>query len=144
MSLWSLHLPLPAQIWVPLGLAALAPVLAAVLLRFSRGRHGGIAVVLALRNSMLLGAGFATLAIVATFAELRSGLTELYQRRIGDVRGLAQTISESPLGVSGTDALLGMNLFRAKDSGARFVALSVDGCQHMCLLSASAEEFDVH
>jgi diguanylate cyclase (GGDEF)-like protein/PAS domain S-box-containing protein len=143
MSLWSLHLPLPAQLWVPLGLATLAPLVrAAILLRLSRERRGGIALVLALRNAMLLGVGFATLAIVATMAELRSGLTELHERRVGDVRGLAQSIAHAPLGATRTEAVARMNLFRRTDAGASFVALSVDACQHMCVVSASADEFD--
>ena len=145
MSPWSLHLPLPAQLWVPLGLATLAPlVLAAVLLRLSRERRGGIALVLALRNAMLLGVGFATLTFVATLAELRSGLAEQHERRVSDVRGLAQAIARGPLGETGTEAIPRMNLFRRRDAGASFVALSVDGCQHMCVVSASADEFDAN
>src|SRR5512133_3540867 len=76
MNLWWLRLTLPSQTWLPLGLAALAPlVLIAVLVPLSRKRGRGIATVFALRTVVVLGFGFATLATVATMAVVRTGLT---------------------------------------------------------------------
>jgi len=144
MSLWSLRLLLPAQAWLPLGLATLAPLaLAAVMLLQSRRRSRGIALVLALRSAVLLGFGFACLATVATVAVVRTGLNELRQRRLGDVRNLRQAIERSPIGASGGEALLQLGLMRAKDTSVRFVAIGVDNCRASCLISAHENEFDV-
>jgi len=143
MSLWSLRLTLPTETWLPLGLATLAPLaLAAVMLLLSRRRSRGIALVLALRSAVLLGFGFAALATVATFAVVRTGLAELKQRRLADVRSLAQTIERSPIGAAGGEALLQLGLIRAKDPTVRFAALGVDNCRASCLISAPDNEFD--
>jgi diguanylate cyclase (GGDEF)-like protein/PAS domain S-box-containing protein len=91
---------------------------------------------------VLLGVGFACLATVATVAVVRTGLTELRQRRLADVRSLGQTIEKSPLGAAGGEALLQLGLIRAKDPSVRFTAIGVDGCQASCLISAPEEEFD--
>jgi diguanylate cyclase (GGDEF)-like protein/PAS domain S-box-containing protein len=143
MNLWSLRPSLPAQTWLPLGLATLAPLaLAAVMLLLSRRKSRGIALVLAIRSAVLLGFGFAALATVATVAVVRTGLTELRQRRLADVRSLAQTIEKSPLGATGGEALLQLGLIRAKDPSVRFAAVGVDNCRSSCLISAPDEDFD--
>ena len=143
MSLWSLRLTLPAQTWLPLGLATLAPLaLAAVMLLLSRRRSRGIALVLALRSAVLLGVGFACLATVATFAVVRTGLNELRQRRLADIKTLGQTIERSPIGAAGGEALLELRLIRAKDPTVRFAAIGVDNCRSSCLISAPEKEFD--
>src|SRR4051812_49086083 len=136
MSLWSLRLSLPGQTWLPLGLATLAPlVLAAVLLPLSRRRDRGIALVLALRSAVLLGFGFAILATVATIAVVRTGLTELRQRRLADVRALVQALEQSPIGPVGGEALLQLGLFRARDASVRFAVIGADACRTSCLVS---------
>jgi diguanylate cyclase (GGDEF)-like protein/PAS domain S-box-containing protein len=121
----------------------LAPLaLAAVMLLLSRRGNRGIALVLALRSAVLLGIGFASLATVATVAVVRTGLTELRQRRITDVRSLGQTIDRSPLGAAGGEALLQLGLIRAKDPSVRFAAIGVDNCRASCLISAPDNEVD--
>ena len=143
MNLWSLRLSLPVQTWLPLGLATLAPLaLAAVMLLLSRRQTRGIALVLAIRSAVLLGFGFASLATVATVAVVRTGLNELRQRRLADVRSLGQTIEKSPLGAAGGEALLQLGLIRAKDPSVRFAAIGVDNCRASCLISESEDEFD--
>ena len=143
MNLWPLRTSLPAQAWLPLGLATLAPIaLTAVMLLLSRRRTRGIALVLAIRSAVFLGFGFAALATVATVAVVRTGLTELRQRRLADVRSLGQTIEKSPLGAAGGEALLQLGLIRAKDPSVRFAAVGVDNCRASCLISASDDEFD--
>lgn len=143
MNLWSLRLSLPAQTWLPLGLAALAPLaLAAVMLLLSRRRTRGIALVLTIRSAVVLGFGFATLATVATVAVVRTGLNELRQRRVADVRSLGHTIEKSPIGAAGGEALLQLGLIRAKDPSVRFAAIGIDDCRASCLISASDDEFE--
>jgi len=143
MNLWSLRLSLPAQTWLPLGLATLAPLaLAAVMLLLPRRQSRGIALVLALRSAVLLGVGFASLATVATVAVVRTGLSELRQRRVADVRSLGQVIEKSPIGAAGGEALLQLGLIRAKDPSIRFAAIGVDNCRASCLISAPDNEFD--
>jgi diguanylate cyclase (GGDEF)-like protein/PAS domain S-box-containing protein len=143
MNLWSLRLSLPAQTWLPLGLATLAPIaLAALMLFQSRRRSRGIALVLALRSAVLLGVGFASLATVATVAVVRTGLNELRQRRIADIKSLGQTIEKSPIGATGGETLLQLGLIRAKDPTVRFAAIGVDNCRSSCLISSPDNEFD--
>src|SRR5438105_15131610 len=83
MRPWLAQLALPVHAWLPLGLAALAPLLlAAVIVPLSRRRGRGIATALALRTVLVLAVGFATLAAVATVAVVRTGLRELHQRHV--------------------------------------------------------------
>jgi diguanylate cyclase (GGDEF)-like protein len=131
------QLPLPLQTWIPLGLAALAPlVLLAVVAPLSRRRARGIATVLALRTVVLLSFGFAALAAVATISVVRTGLRELRERHIPAVRTLARELEQMPLGLSGPNAPLGLALFRAKYPTVRFVAVGPAGCLAECLVSS--------
>jgi len=143
MNPWSLSLLLPSQTWLPLGLAVLVPLLLmAVLLPLSRRRGRGLATVFALRTVVLLGFGFASVAIVATVAVVRTGLTELHRRRMGDVRMLGQAIGNSPLGLTGAEGMLQINLFRAKDPSVGFVAVGQEGCLAVCVIAAPEAGMD--
>ena len=143
MSLWSLRLSLSGATWLPLGLAALAPlVFVAVLLLLSRRRGRGIATLFALRSVVLLGFGFLALTTVATIAVVRTGLTELHHRRVSDVGALARDIERSPMGPAGREASLRVSDFREKDPSVGFVAVGVDACRSLCLVTAPDTGFD--
>ena len=128
---------LPPGSWLPLALAAVAPLVLLVLAGVSRRRARGIATVLALRTIVLLGVGFAVLAGIATVFVFNTGLSELHQRHEADVRALARDVAASPLGLAGADAQLRLALFRAKDASIGFVAAGSDDCRATCILTAS-------
>lgn len=143
MSLWLMHLALPVQIWLPFGLALLAPLfIVAVALPISRRRLQGIATVLALRTVGLLALGFVILAALATFAVVHTGLRELSARHLRDVDALAESLGQDPLGLGAGDARLRMELFRATDADIAIVAASSDACSSSCLLVAGNGSFD--
>src|SRR5256885_1121548 len=121
MKLSSAQLGLPVHAWVPLGLAALAPlVFVAVIVPLSRRRGRGIATVLALRTVVVLGFGFAILAMVASVSVVRTGLSELAQRHVADLHSLAEDVERNPLGLAGGDAQLRLTLLRGKDPSFGF------------------------
>ena len=137
------QLPLPPQAWVPLGLAALAPlVLLAVIAPLSKRRARGIATVLALRTVVLLSLGFAVLAAVATVSVVQTGLRELRERHAPAVRTLANQLAQMPLGLAGANAQLGLTLFRAKFPTVRFVAVGTDRCQAECVITGDDKTAD--
>jgi len=142
MGNWSTQLALPSQAWLPLGLGALAPLLLAGVIAVSRGRRRGIATVLALRTVLVLGFGFAVLAAVATLAVVNTGLSELRERHLPDLRALGETLERSPLGPVSGDAVLRLALFRAKDPSVGFVAAGTNACRASCVVSASETSFD--
>jgi diguanylate cyclase (GGDEF)-like protein/PAS domain S-box-containing protein len=144
MRLWSAQLALPVHAWLPLGLAALAPlVLVAVIVPVSRRRGRGIATVLALRTVVVLAIGFAMLATIASIAVVHTGLGELAKRHTQEVRTLADVVERNPLGLSGGDAQFRLTLVRAKDPNFGFVAAGTDGCRSICLLAFAEREVDV-
>ena len=136
MPLFS-RLPLSPHTWLPLGFAALAPLLIlAVSTALSQRKARGIATVLALRTVVLLSLGFAVLAAVATVSVLQTGLRELHERNASAVRTLARELEQMPLGLFGPNAPLGLNLFRAKYPTVRFVAVGPDQCRAECLIDS--------
>ncbi len=143
MRLWPAQLALPVHAWLPLGLAALAPLLlVAVIVPLSRRRGRGIATVLALRTVVVLAIGFATLATVASVAVVHTGLGELTKRHTADVRSLAGEVERTALGLAAGDAQLRLTLLRAKDPNVGFVAAGTDGCRSICLLSFDERTVD--
>ena len=143
MNLWLMHLALPVQAWLPLGLAILAPlVVVAVVLPLSRRRSRGIATVLAMRTVALLAVGFAILATVATVAVVHTGLRELAERHSSDVRSLADALERNPFGLGAADTQLRLALFRTKDPDIAFVAAGTDGCRATCVLAVGDPRFD--
>jgi diguanylate cyclase (GGDEF)-like protein/PAS domain S-box-containing protein len=136
-----IQLPLPAQTWLPLGLAALAPlILLAISTPLSRRRARGIATVLALRTVVVLSLGFAFLAAVATISVVHTGLRELRERHSSPVRTLARELEQMPLGLAGANAPIGLALFRAKYPTVSFVAVGTDGCVSECLISSADKQ----
>lgn len=143
MRSWPAELALPVHAWLPLGLAALAPlVLVAVIAPILRYRGRGIATVLALRTVVVLAIGFATLATVASVAVVQTGLGDLTKRHISDVRALADAVERTPLGLAAGDAQLRLTLVRAKEPSFGFVAAGTDGCRSICLLSFAERDVD--
>jgi diguanylate cyclase (GGDEF)-like protein/PAS domain S-box-containing protein len=143
MRVWPPELALPVHPWLPLGLAALAPlVLVTVVLPLSRRRGRGIATVLALRTVIVVSAGFALLAMVASGALVHTGIGDLYKRHIADARALADGIERSPLGLSAGDARLRLMLLRQKEPAFGFVVAGADGCRATCLLAFDEREID--
>ncbi|MGH7617974.1 MAG: diguanylate cyclase domain-containing protein [Gemmatimonadaceae bacterium] len=143
MRLWSAELALPVHAWLPLGLAALAPlVLVAVIVPVSRRRGRGIATVLALRTVVVLAIGFAMLAAVASVAVVQTGLGDLTKRHSADVRGLAAELERSPLGLAAGDAQLRLTLLRAKDPNFAFAVAGTDGCRSLCVMSFAERAID--
>jgi diguanylate cyclase (GGDEF)-like protein len=143
MNLWLMHLALPVQAWLPLGLALLAPLLVvAVALPLSRRRSRGIATVLALRTVTLLAVGFAVLATVATVAVVHTGLRELAGRHAADVRSLADALERKPFGLGAADTQLRLALFQTKDPDIAFVVAGTDGCRTTCVLSVTDPRID--
>jgi diguanylate cyclase (GGDEF)-like protein len=135
-------LPLTSA-WLPLGLAALAPlvVVTLVLLLSRRGRRG-VATVIALRTVLVLAFGFVTLTTVATIAVVQTGLRELRQRHLTDVQTLADGLERSPVGVLAAASQLPLTLFRARDPFVSFVAVGTDGCHESCVISAADGRFE--
>src|SRR4051812_44576887 len=143
MNPWSAQFALPVYSWVPLGLAALVPLLLlALILPLSRRRGRGIATALTLRSMVLLAAGFGLLAVVATFSVVRTGLRELRQRHATDSRALADGLEHGPLGLAKGDAQLRLTLFRTKEPDIAFVAAGTDGCAAVCVLNFAEKAFD--
>jgi diguanylate cyclase (GGDEF)-like protein/PAS domain S-box-containing protein len=143
MGFYFTLLALPIRTWLPLGLAALAPlVLGAVIVPLSRRRGRGIATVLTLRTVFVLGFGLVTLAGFATIAVVHTGLSELRRRHTNDVRTLAAALERSPLGPFAVDAQLKLGLFSAKDAGVAFVATGTANCRSACVLSVADERLD--
>ena len=138
-----MQVPILSYAWLPLGLAALAPLVlvALVVLRSRRGRRG-IATVLALRTVFVLAFGFMTLTAVATVSVVQTGLRELGQRHAADVHALAENLQRTPLGPSAASAPLPLTLFRARDPFVAFVAVGTDGCRSSCVVSADNRRFD--
>jgi diguanylate cyclase (GGDEF)-like protein len=142
MAHWFTHLALPGTAWLPLGLGALAPLLLAAVIVVSRRHRRGIATVLALRTVVVLGVGFATLAAVATLAVVQTGLSELRERHLPELRTLGEVLERNTLGPVGGDAVLRLALFRAKDPNVGFVAAGSNSCRGSCVVSADAS-FDL-
>lgn len=142
MNLWLMHLALPVQAWLPLALAILAPMVSiTVVLPLSRRRSRGIATVLALRTVTLLAAGFAVLIAVATFAVVHTGLRELAERHLSDVRLLADSFERGPLGIGAVDTQLRLELFRTKDPNVAFVVAGTDACRSACVITSGDNRF---
>jgi diguanylate cyclase (GGDEF)-like protein len=136
MNQWLAQFALPIRAWLPLGLAALAPVtLAAVILPISRRRGRGIATALTLRTVLVLAVGFALLAAVGTVAVGRTGLLELSRRHTIDARKLAEIVEQNPLGLAAGNTQLRLLLARGRDSDFAFVAAGNDGCRAVCIVS---------
>src|SRR6195952_488098 len=93
---------IPAHLWLPLGLAALAPLLLlAVVAPLAKRRARGIATVLTLKTVVVLSLGFAVLAAVATVSVVHTGLRELRERHAPGIRTLARELEQMPLGLAG-------------------------------------------
>jgi PAS domain-containing protein len=138
-----MHLALPVQIWLPLGLALFAPLfIVTVALPISRRRLRGIATVLALRTVGLLALGFFILAALATFAVVHTGLRELRARHLRDLDVLAGSLGADPFELGANDARPRMELFRAKDADIAIVAASPDSCASRCVLVTDNRSFD--
>ncbi|MEO7083754.1 MAG: diguanylate cyclase [Gemmatimonadaceae bacterium] len=132
MKLWVL----PAHVWLPLALAALAPLIVmGLIVALSRRRDRGIAMVLTLRSILVLGVGFAMLAGVATFSVVGAGLNELQQRHVPEIRGVADGFATNPMGPASGVNQLGLALFRAKDPNVSFIVVGGDGCRTSCVMS---------
>ncbi len=135
MMPWVEQIPLPVQAWLPLGLAALAPLLLlAVVAPLSRRRARGIATVLALRTVVVLGVGFATLATVATVSVVHTGLRELRDRHETGLRALVRDLEAMPLGLAGANARLRLTLYQARAASVGFVAVGTNSCRSECLV----------
>lgn len=143
MSLWSMQIPLPMSAWLPLTLAALAPlVLLAAVVPLSKRRSRGLATVLALRAVVLLAVGFATIAAVATVAVVETGIRELQARHAADLDRLVRDLERSPFGIAGPEAPLHLALFRARDASVVVAAAGTERCQSVCRVSLSAANTD--
>jgi diguanylate cyclase (GGDEF)-like protein/PAS domain S-box-containing protein len=143
MGLWPARLAFAVHAWLPLGLAALAPlVLVTVVIPMSRRRGRGIATVLALRTVVVLSAGFALLATTASVAVVQTGLGELSNRHTSDARALADAVERTPLGVAAGDARLRLMLFRQKDPGFGFAVAGADACRAACVLALDERNVD--
>lgn len=143
MRLWTAQFALPVYAWLPLGLATLAPlILIAIVIPLSRRRGRGIATALALRTVVVLAAGFAILAAVASIAVVQTGIGELAKRHASEVRALADAVERAPLGVSASDAQLRLTLLRSKDPSFGFVAIGTEACRSLCLLSFDERALD--
>src|SRR3954469_18235827 len=134
MDLWGQFRP-PCHARLPLGRAALAPGVLAIVVLISRWRGRSLATALTLRTLLVLAVGFAILAAVSTVAVVQTGLRELRQRHTSDLRALADGIGTTPLGLNGGDAQRRLASFRVKDPSVEFAAASIDGCQSTCVLS---------
>jgi diguanylate cyclase (GGDEF)-like protein/PAS domain S-box-containing protein len=135
---------LPPQTWLPLGLAIVAPLLPiAALLPLSQRRRRGIATLLALRSVALLGFAFATLAVVATVAVMRTSLTELQSQRIQVVRDLATDIQYSSGGPAGHESMAKLGEFRAQNPGMPFVVVGTGECWSSCLINTADQSLDI-
>ncbi|HEX3866680.1 MAG TPA: hypothetical protein VHV78_07985, partial [Gemmatimonadaceae bacterium] len=134
MRLWVL----PSQVWLPLALGAVAPLLlGAVYILFTRRRQHRIATALTLRSVLLLGFGFATLAAVATVSVVRAGFREIRDRHASSIRALGTEIGRVPLGPTSGAAQLSLELFRAKDANVSFVVVGAGKCGESCLVSTA-------
>lgn len=142
MANWSTQLALPGHAWLPLGLGALAPLLLVAVIVVSRHHRRGIATVVTLRTVLVSGFGFATLAAVATLAVVHTGLSELRERHLPELRALGSVLERSPLGPVAGDAILRLALFRAKDPDVGFVAAGSNSCRSSCIVSAAEATFD--
>jgi diguanylate cyclase (GGDEF)-like protein/PAS domain S-box-containing protein len=142
MDLWLPQLALPVRAWIPLGIAALAPLVLAAIIPFSRRRGRGIATALTLRTVVVLSVGFGVLASIATFAVAHAGLRELNQRHAADVRGFAAQLEAAPLGLSAGDAQLKLTIFGAKASDIAFVVAGADACRALCRMAFNEKRFD--
>jgi diguanylate cyclase (GGDEF)-like protein/PAS domain S-box-containing protein len=142
MDLWLPQLALPVRAWIPLGIAALAPLLLAAIIPFTRRRGRGIATALTLRTVVVLSVGFGVLAAIATFAVARAGLRELNQRHAADVRGFAAQLEAAPLGLNAGDTQLNLTKFGAKSSDIAFVVAGADACRAICRMAFNEKRFD--
>lgn len=135
LSITGLPLPLPVHAWLPLGLAALAPLaLLAVFAPPWRRQVRGIAAALALRTVLVLGLGTATIATVATVSVVRAGLRELRDRHDPRLHALASVIEATATGRYSADASLLLADYQSRAASGGFVAYSASACQSACLI----------
>lgn len=135
MNLWPTQIPIAAHAWLPLGVAASAPLALIALVPLLRRRARSLATVIALRTVGLLGAGFAILVAVAAFAIVETGLTELHRRHERDVRTLAQGLGTVPARLLPVEAQLRSTLFSAWAGNVAFVAIGEPrSCAKFCVL----------
>lgn len=136
------QLALPVRAWIPLGIAAIAPLVLAAIIPFTRRRGRGIATALTLRTVVVLSVGFGVLAAIATFAVARAGLRELNQRHAADVRVFAAQLENAPLGLNAGDVQLNLTKFGAKASDIAFVAAGADACRAVCRMAFNEKRFN--